>query len=279
MIRSFSVPRRELWGLPIASASCADAATSCAFLLGADLLIHPAYNENTGTVLLEAVVAGLPVLTTAVCGYAHYIAPRPMPAVVSRAVHAARARPPAGADAERRARAPALARATARLCRSRRHLQQCRTCGRRDPERALMSAGKALSRRALPLVVGGAGSLRRRRGARRRGLPRAGGAPHLAHRSRRARLLREDPSRHRLGRNRSRTSLSLRLPVLGAANEWRAIQRLRELGVDSMRAVAFGCAAAIRRGNCRSSSPRSWRRRSVSRTTAWDWAQHPPACA
>ena len=44
------------------------------FLLGADLLVHPAYNENTGTVLLEAVVAGLPVLTTAVCGYAHHIA-------------------------------------------------------------------------------------------------------------------------------------------------------------------------------------------------------------
>ena len=43
------------------------------FLLGADLLIHPAYNENTGTVLLEAQVAGLPVLVTAVCGYAHYI--------------------------------------------------------------------------------------------------------------------------------------------------------------------------------------------------------------
>lgn len=43
------------------------------FLLGADLLIHPAYNENTGTVLLEALVSGLPVLTTDVCGYAHYI--------------------------------------------------------------------------------------------------------------------------------------------------------------------------------------------------------------
>ena len=43
------------------------------FLLGADLLVHPAYSENTGTVLLEALVAGLPVLTTAVCGYAHYI--------------------------------------------------------------------------------------------------------------------------------------------------------------------------------------------------------------
>ena len=43
------------------------------FLLGADVLIHPAYNENTGTVLLEALVAGLPVLVSAVCGYAHYI--------------------------------------------------------------------------------------------------------------------------------------------------------------------------------------------------------------
>jgi UDP-glucose:(heptosyl)LPS alpha-1,3-glucosyltransferase len=43
------------------------------FLLGADFLIHPAYVENTGTVLLEAMVAGLPVLATDVCGYAHYI--------------------------------------------------------------------------------------------------------------------------------------------------------------------------------------------------------------
>ncbi len=43
------------------------------FLLGADLLVHPAYNENTGTVLLEALVAGLPVLCSAICGYAHYI--------------------------------------------------------------------------------------------------------------------------------------------------------------------------------------------------------------
>lgn len=44
-----------------------------AFLLAADVLIHPAYNENTGTVLLEAMVAGLPVLVTDICGYAHYI--------------------------------------------------------------------------------------------------------------------------------------------------------------------------------------------------------------
>jgi len=43
------------------------------FLWAADLLLHPAYNENTGAVILEALAAGLPVLTTDVCGYAHYV--------------------------------------------------------------------------------------------------------------------------------------------------------------------------------------------------------------
>ena len=43
------------------------------FLMGADLLVHPAYVENTGTVLLEAMVAGLPVVATDNCGYAPYI--------------------------------------------------------------------------------------------------------------------------------------------------------------------------------------------------------------
>lgn len=43
------------------------------FLQGGDLLMHPAYYENTGTVLLEALVAGLPVLTTESCGYAFHV--------------------------------------------------------------------------------------------------------------------------------------------------------------------------------------------------------------
>jgi len=34
---------------------------------------------------------------------------------------------------------------------------------------------------------------------------------------------------------------SLKLPVLGAENEWRAIHRLHELGVETMQPVAFGC--------------------------------------
>ena len=43
------------------------------FLQGADLLLHPARHENTGTVIVEAIVAGLPVLTTATCGYAFHV--------------------------------------------------------------------------------------------------------------------------------------------------------------------------------------------------------------
>ena len=43
------------------------------WMLAADLMIHPAYSENTGTTLVEALAAGLPVLTTEVCGYAIHV--------------------------------------------------------------------------------------------------------------------------------------------------------------------------------------------------------------
>jgi UDP-glucose:(heptosyl)LPS alpha-1,3-glucosyltransferase len=40
------------------------------YLLAADLFIHPARKEAGGIVLLEAIVAGLPIITTSICGYA-----------------------------------------------------------------------------------------------------------------------------------------------------------------------------------------------------------------
>lgn len=43
------------------------------FYIAADLLLHPAYLENTGTVLIEAMAIGLPVLATDVCGFSFHI--------------------------------------------------------------------------------------------------------------------------------------------------------------------------------------------------------------
>lgn len=44
-----------------------------ALLAAADASVLPAYDENTGTAILESAVAGVPVLATANCGYAAYI--------------------------------------------------------------------------------------------------------------------------------------------------------------------------------------------------------------
>jgi UDP-glucose:(heptosyl)LPS alpha-1,3-glucosyltransferase len=42
-------------------------------MFAADLFLHPARNEATGTTLIEAIAAGLPVLTTDACGFATYV--------------------------------------------------------------------------------------------------------------------------------------------------------------------------------------------------------------
>jgi len=42
-------------------------------LAGADLMLHPARSESAGYALLEGIINGLPVLTTAECGYAAHV--------------------------------------------------------------------------------------------------------------------------------------------------------------------------------------------------------------
>jgi UDP-glucose:(heptosyl)LPS alpha-1,3-glucosyltransferase len=43
-------------------------------MAAADLLVHPARTETTGTVILEALVNGLPVVASGICGYAEHVA-------------------------------------------------------------------------------------------------------------------------------------------------------------------------------------------------------------
>ncbi len=42
-------------------------------MAAADLLIHPARYDTTGTVILESIANGLPVITTSACGYATHV--------------------------------------------------------------------------------------------------------------------------------------------------------------------------------------------------------------
>lgn len=42
-------------------------------LMAADFLVHPASVENTGTVIVEALAANVPVLTTDICGYSFHV--------------------------------------------------------------------------------------------------------------------------------------------------------------------------------------------------------------
>ncbi len=43
------------------------------FYHAADCLVHPPYTENTGTILIEAMLCNLPILATGVCGFAFHV--------------------------------------------------------------------------------------------------------------------------------------------------------------------------------------------------------------
>lgn len=42
------------------------------FMLGSDLMLHPARHEAAGIVILESIVSGLPIIVSGACGYAPY---------------------------------------------------------------------------------------------------------------------------------------------------------------------------------------------------------------
>ena len=62
-------------GLPDDAVICLPARPDIGeLLLAADLMVHPAREEGTGTVLVEALANGLPVVCTALCGFSPYVA-------------------------------------------------------------------------------------------------------------------------------------------------------------------------------------------------------------
>lgn len=52
-------------------------------MAAADLLVHPARYDTTGTVILESLINGLPVITTAECGYAPHVTKAKAGAVIA----------------------------------------------------------------------------------------------------------------------------------------------------------------------------------------------------
>ncbi len=75
-------------------------------MAAADLLVHPARHDTTGTVILEAVVNGLPVVTTSICGYAQHVVAADAGIVINEpfTARAFAAALTAAADAARRGR-------------------------------------------------------------------------------------------------------------------------------------------------------------------------------
>jgi UDP-glucose:(heptosyl)LPS alpha-1,3-glucosyltransferase len=91
-------------GQRVAWLGFAEPATLETAFSAADLLIHPSRADVTGTVILEAMAHGLPVITTAVCGYSEHVARASAGVVLAEPVRAAslmRALASADADALR----------------------------------------------------------------------------------------------------------------------------------------------------------------------------------
>jgi UDP-glucose:(heptosyl)LPS alpha-1,3-glucosyltransferase len=231
-------------------------------LVAADLLVHPAYHENTGTVLLEALAAGLPVVASGVCGYAHYIEeaqagwvlPEPFEQDrFTRGLQAALERRDLsdfgrrGADFARREDLYGMVDAAVAVIEK--TTQAIAECGLRsadsgcdtnstsaihttelthiwlaEPFRTLWQ-GQDPFERADALE----GEVFRRMAARRTIRISVQGGYYFA------------KIHHGIGwREILKELLHLKRPVLGAQNEWRALELLSQIGVPTMTPVAYG---------------------------------------
>lgn len=218
-------------------------------LRAVDLLLHPARQENTGSVLLEALAAGLPVLVTGNCGYAHHVREAGAGAVLDppfdqRVFDEALGRlatSPGRESLPEKARRYGQDEALYRMPETVvDRLEQWR--GDHEPPKApafdgcvdpeLAGLADALPRLEDWLAIEGE-TLRRTRDRRTIRFEHAGRGYFLkAHFG-------------VGGREIAKNLLQLKVPVLGAGNEWLAVHLLKALGVPTMDAVAYGSGPGL----------------------------------
>ena len=217
-------------------------------LAAGDLLIHPAYMENTGTILLEAIAAGLPVIATDVCGYADHI----VKAVAGKVLAS-----PFDQEELDRELASALVSAERTLW-----SQNGQRYGA-DPSLYHMPASAV---DAIESVVANPGEQKSVRESAadpwvvlRDDLGDLGDFPEIM--AVHGETFREAPGRKtvrfsRLEKNyflKTHTGVGwqeiiknlfyFRFPVLGAMNEWHGVHHLQRLGIDTLTIAGYGTAS------------------------------------
>jgi UDP-glucose:(heptosyl)LPS alpha-1,3-glucosyltransferase len=222
-------------------------------LCAGDLLVHPAYSENTGLILLEAITAGLPLLATDVCGYAQHItasrAGRLLPSPFSQKALNQELAGMIVSDERNTWKNNGLA------YRSKSELYTMPTCAVDTIER--WTQEKAVDP-AAPVTNRSKSTLTWRRDDFHELLAGKDNFEEIMGIS--GEVFREAPGRRTLRFTRNgkayflkahsgvgwreilKNLLFFRLPVIGARNEWHGIHFLRRLGIDTMCIVAFGVA-------------------------------------
>ncbi len=219
-------------------------------LQAGDLLVHPARSESAGAVLLESLAAGLPVLTTDICGYAFHVE-RARGGVVLPSPFSQRLL---------NDRLGYMLLASERTDWSHNGIEYAKDptlCSM--PPRAMDIIEQSAKAKAQPRRHTSQGA-----GTRclylhddlRRALCGHDSFEQLM--SIAGDVFRETPARRTLRFERDgrayflkahtgvgwaeilKNLIYLRLPVVGAANEWHGIHRLRQLGVDTPTITAYG---------------------------------------
>lgn len=218
-------------------------------LQAADVLLHPAYRELAGNVILEAMLAGKPVVASDVCGFASYVREWQMGAVVKAPYSlqqfvSALAQILAGDPLRWQAPAQQFALNADVFSRQARALDVIESLLHKTQEPASEWIDETANHKIIlrdemiaswqgrdifSLVQSLSGPVARELADRQTLRFELGGRGYY-------RKLHRGVGWQEIFKN----LLQLRLPVLGAKNEWLALNKLRALAIPSLEPVAYG---------------------------------------